>query len=69
MPTERSPRTSDCLVAVALSADHRHGDRSWLVPGVDQLWQRHNLKRWERWLTWQSAGKAAKFEAAKPPRR
>ena len=40
-----------------------------LVPGVDQLWQRHNLKRWERWLTWQSAGKAAKFEAAKPPRR
>jgi ER-bound oxygenase mpaB/B'/Rubber oxygenase, catalytic domain len=36
---------------------------------VDRWWQRTNLRRWERWLQWQSAGKAAAFEAATPLRR
>ncbi len=40
-----------------------------LAPGVDRRWQRANLRRWERWLEWQSAGKAATFEAAAPLRR
>lgn len=40
-----------------------------IVPGVDRFWQRRNLDRWERWLMWQSAGKAATFEAAQPLRR
>ncbi|ULE34674.1 oxygenase MpaB family protein [Mycobacterium sp. IDR2000157661] len=38
-------------------------------PGVDRRWQQTNLRRWERWLQWQSAGKAAAFEAAVPLRR
>ncbi|MGB3481830.1 MAG: oxygenase MpaB family protein [Mycobacterium sp.] len=38
-------------------------------PGVDRRWQRSNLRRWESWLQWQSAGKAAEFEAATPLRR
>jgi hypothetical protein len=36
---------------------------------VDRRWQRFNLDRWDRWLQWQSAGKAATFEAAVPLRR
>jgi hypothetical protein len=40
-----------------------------LSPAVDRRWQRFNLHRWERWLQWQSAGKAADFEAAVPLRR
>nr|WP_090277447.1 oxygenase MpaB family protein [Mycolicibacterium komanii]CRL71932.1 Latex clearing protein precursor [Mycolicibacterium komanii] len=36
---------------------------------VDRRWQQWNLKRWENWLRWQSAGKAAAFEAAVPLRR
>jgi hypothetical protein len=38
-------------------------------PRLDRSWQRSNLDRWERWLRWQSAGKAAEFEAAAPLRR
>ncbi|MCT7661364.1 oxygenase MpaB family protein [Mycobacterium deserti] len=38
-------------------------------PRVDRRWQRTNVKRWEDWLQWQSAGKAASFEAAVPLRR
>jgi len=40
-----------------------------LSPGVDRRWQQTNLRRWESWLRWQSAGKAAAFEAAIPLRR
>lgn len=40
-----------------------------LSPKVDMVWQQANLARWERWLQWQSAGKAAAFEAAAPLRR
>ncbi|KUI34710.1 hypothetical protein AU195_09325 [Mycobacterium sp. IS-1496] len=40
-----------------------------LSPRVDRSWQQANMKRWERWLEWQSAGKAATFEAAAPLRR
>jgi hypothetical protein len=40
-----------------------------ISPRVDRSWQRANLRRWERWLAWQSAGKAATFEAAAPLRR
>lgn len=40
-----------------------------LSPRIDRAWQRVNLTRWERWLEWQSAGKAATFEAAAPLRR
>ncbi|BBY17750.1 oxygenase MpaB family protein [Mycolicibacterium litorale] len=40
-----------------------------LSPAIDRMWQTANLKRWERWLEWQSAGKAATFEAAAPLRR
>ncbi|MGV0871554.1 oxygenase MpaB family protein [Mycolicibacterium sp. XJ879] len=36
---------------------------------VDGWWQRVNLRRWEKWLQWQSGGKAAAFEAAAPLRR
>ncbi|MGE2714108.1 oxygenase MpaB family protein [Mycolicibacterium litorale] len=36
---------------------------------IDQRWQNANMNRWERWLEWQSAGKAATFEAATPLRR
>jgi hypothetical protein len=36
---------------------------------VDRHWQRINVRRWENWLQWQSAGKAAAFEAAAPLRR
>ena len=36
---------------------------------VDRRWQQANLSRWENWLRWQSAGKAAAFEAAAPLRR
>lgn len=38
-------------------------------PTVDRRWQQWNLRRWENWLQWQSAGKAAAFEAAMPLRR
>jgi hypothetical protein len=38
-------------------------------PRIDRSWQRANLRRWEAWLQWQSAGKAAGFEAAAPLRR
>ncbi len=38
-------------------------------PTVDRRWQQANLRRWERWLQWQSAGKGAAFEAATPLRR
>lgn len=40
-----------------------------LVPGVDARWQAAAMRRWERWLAWQSAGKAAEFRAANPLRR
>lgn len=40
-----------------------------LSPRVDRRWQQANLTRWERWLRWQAAGKAATFEAAVPLRR
>ncbi|OBF48753.1 oxygenase MpaB family protein [Mycolicibacterium monacense] len=40
-----------------------------ISPRVDRRWQQANLRRWERWLEWQSAGKAQKFEAATPLRR
>ena len=36
---------------------------------VDRRWQQVNLARWENWLQWQSAGRAASFEAAAPLRR
>ena len=36
---------------------------------VDRRWQDVNLARWERWLRWQSAGRAAAFEAVVPLRR
>ncbi|OFJ51389.1 oxygenase MpaB family protein [Mycolicibacterium grossiae] len=36
---------------------------------VDRCWQQVNLARWENWLQWQSAGRAASFEAAAPLRR
>lgn len=36
---------------------------------VDRRWQQVNLARWENWLKWQSAGRAASFEAAAPLRR
>ena len=38
-------------------------------PGVDRRWQQANVRRWDAWLQWQSAGKAAGFEAAVPLRR
>jgi hypothetical protein len=38
-------------------------------PGVDRRWQQANVRRWDAWLKWQSAGKAAGFEAAVPLRR
>jgi hypothetical protein len=37
--------------------------------GVDRRWQQANIRRWDDWLRWQSAGKAAEFEAATPLRR
>ncbi len=40
-----------------------------LSAGFDRRWQRFNLERWEAWLQWQSAGRAATFEAAVPLRR
>lgn len=40
-----------------------------LSPALDRRWQAANHRRWERWLHWQSAGKAATFEAAAPLRR
>lgn len=40
-----------------------------ISPAIDRRWQQANLKRWERWLEWQSSGKAPKFEAATPLRR
>lgn len=36
---------------------------------VDRCWQQVNLTQWENWLQWQSAGRAASFEAAAPLRR
>lgn len=38
-------------------------------PLVDRSWQRASLQAWERWLTWQSEGRAARFDAARPLRR
>ncbi|MGV0849087.1 oxygenase MpaB family protein [Mycolicibacterium phlei] len=38
-------------------------------PRIDRRWQEANLRRWENWLTWQSGGRAAQFEAAAPLRR
>jgi len=38
-------------------------------PGVDRRWQQANVRRWDAWLQWQSAGQAAGFEAAVPLRR
>lgn len=38
-------------------------------PRIDRRWQQWNMRRWEAWLEWQSAGKAAAFEAAVPLRR
>lgn len=38
-------------------------------PTLDTRWQNSNLTRWERWLQWQSAGRAAAFEAVAPLRR
>ncbi|OBB76194.1 oxygenase MpaB family protein [Mycolicibacterium monacense] len=38
-------------------------------PRIDHTWQHTNLRRWERWLEWQSSGRASKFEAATPLRR
>jgi hypothetical protein len=38
-------------------------------PRVDRRWQQANVRRWDVWLQWQSAGKAAEFEAATPLRR
>ena len=40
-----------------------------LSPAFDRRWQTINVRRWEGWLRWQSAGKAAAFEAAAPLRR
>lgn len=40
-----------------------------LSPRIDRRWQAVNVRRWESWLEWQSAGKAAAFEAAAPLRR
>lgn len=40
-----------------------------LSPRIDRRWQAGNVRRWESWLEWQSAGKAAAFEAAAPLRR
>jgi hypothetical protein len=36
---------------------------------VDRRWQQANLRRWDAWLQWQSAGKAMEYEAAVPLRR
>lgn len=38
-------------------------------PSVDRRWQKANIRRWDGWLQWQAAGKAAAFEAAVPLRR
>jgi len=38
-------------------------------PGADRRWQQANVRRWDAWLKWQSAEKAAAFEAAVPLRR
>lgn len=38
-------------------------------PDLDRRWQRRNVERWDSWLKWQSAGRAAAFEAAVPLRR
>ncbi|CAN5299304.1 oxygenase MpaB family protein [soil metagenome] len=38
-------------------------------PRVDRTWQNLNMRRWDSWLQWQSAGKSAAFEAAAPLRR
>ena len=40
-----------------------------VLPGLDRRWQRFAVRRWERWLKWQSGGRAAEFEAATPLRR
>jgi hypothetical protein len=40
-----------------------------LSPSLDRRWQRHSVAAWERWLAWQSAGRAARFDAARPLRR
>lgn len=52
-----------CPVIAALEIARR------VSPRLDRAWQRSNLDRWEHWLRWQSAGKAAEFEAAAPLRR
>ena len=43
------------------------GRRLW--PGLDRRWQHFGLLRWERWLRWQSAGRAAEFQATATLRR
>jgi hypothetical protein len=40
-----------------------------LSPAVDRRWQRHSHDAWERWYTWQSAGRRAQFDAAQALRR
>jgi hypothetical protein len=40
-----------------------------VIPGLDRRWQRFSLNRWERWHHWQSANKAAEFDATVPLRR
>lgn len=38
-------------------------------PAVDRTWQRRSHAAWERWWRWQSAGRAAEFDAGKDLRR
>jgi len=38
-------------------------------PEVDRHWQTWSLRQWERWYLWQSAGRRAKFDAARALRR
>jgi hypothetical protein len=38
-------------------------------PAVDRRWQRWKHGNWERWYRWQSAGRAAQFEAGRGLRR
>lgn len=40
-----------------------------LLPPVDRWWQRTSHRRWERWATWQSGGRAAEFDAGRDLRR
>ncbi|MFD9962433.1 oxygenase MpaB family protein [Amycolatopsis sp. NPDC058986] len=40
-----------------------------LSPRVDRWWQTWSLRGWDRWYRWQSAGRAAEFDAARELRR